>query len=658
MPDQTTKKKKKATSGAAKKLEKWCAMTNVAEELDDNTRKDIARLVKQEYEYDKNSRLDWEKGMDIAIQLVRMPHVAKDYPYENASNVVMPLLAQAAIQFSARAIKNVFKEGNICKGKVIGKDDERGTKASSAVRVAQFTNYQLTEEMPEWMPETDKALFALPVLGCIFKKTFRLAEENRNYSEYVSPEELIIHYFSKSIETAKRITHWIERTKNELVERVRSGVFLDVIDKLGEGDPDAKTSSSEEEEGNYVLLEQHRWYDLDGDGYKEPWIVTIHAATEELLRVRARFKPEDIFLNPKGEIAKIKPRQMFTQWVFMPSIDHSIYGFGFGQLLSHPNNSINSIINELIDAGHWHNTNAGLATSDLGLDEDEYTFVPNEIKTVSTVEDIRKKIFLLPSREPSMALFHTLGLLYETYKKLGMNVDVLTGGKQPSNQPATTTLALIEQGLELHTSVMQRVTAGLTAEMKKLYALNSQHLSEKHYYTVMDTQQRVFAQDFNPSTVDIGVSARPDDVLNIQQMLKADKLMEMRQTVAPPIAEEIFDYWLEAMQIEDRQRFKLPDDYKPPPDPEAGYKLAEIEVQKMQVALDREKIGVEHRKLDIEEKRVALEEKGLEMDNAVKKTDMTQKMVDIKNQRDEAADKKKDKKKKDKPKAKKGAKSK
>lgn len=657
MPAKTTKKKKVASSAAAKKLEKWSQMTNVADVLDDTTRKDLACLVCQEYTYDKASRLEWENNMKVAVNLVNMPHVEKNIPFKNASNVIMPLLAQAAIQFSARAIKNVFKEGNICKGKVIGEDDERGSKAASAKRVAQFTNYQLTEEMPEWMPETDKALFALPVLGCVFKKTFRLAEENRNYSEYVSPEELIIHYFSKSIDTAKRLTHWIERTKNEMVERVRSGVFLDIVDKLGEGDADAKTGSPQEEEGNYVLLEQHRWYDLDGDGYKEPWIVTIHKSTEELLRVRARFKPEDIFLNNKGEIAKIKPQQMFTQWLFMPSIDHSIYGFGFGQLLAHPNNSINTLINEIIDAGRWYNTNAGLATSDLGLDEDEYALEPNEIKIVATVEDIRKKFFLLPAREPSMALFHTLGLLYETYKKLGMNVDVLTGGKQPANQPATTTLALIEQGLELHTSVMQRVTAGLTVEMKKIYKLNTAYLAEKHYYNVMDTQQQVFAKDFNPLKIDIGVSARPDDVMNIQQMLKADKLMEMRQTVAPPIRDAIFDYWLEAMQIEDRDRFRLPPDYKPPPDPEAGFKLAEIEVQKMQVALDREKIGVEHRKLDIEERRLDMEVKGMEMDNAKKKTEMTQTMVEIKNQREEGKDKTKDKTK-TKAKDKKGAKSK
>ncbi len=587
-----------------KQLVEWSKMSNIAPELKDDLVRQIGVKVTQEYKYDKDARKDWERTMNMAIKFVKMDVEEKNTPFAGACSVIMPLLAQSCIQFSSRATGALFSD-KIVKGKVIGQDKD-GQKASSAQRVADFTNYQLTEEMPEWMPETDSAMFGLPLFGCAFKKTYRYVEEKRNYSEYVSAMDLVIHPEVTDLKTAKRATHYLELTRNTVKERINSGAWSDILSKIGEGDQEAKQTSQGEDEGNYIFLEQHRWWDLDGDGYAEPYIVTVHKETDTVARIKARYKEDDIWLTPDGkEIAKIEVREMFTRILFMPAIDKSIYGFGFGQLLAHPNDAINAILREIIDSGIWYNTNAGLYTSDLMMASNEVgnlEFEPNEFKEASDVDDLRKKFMLLPAREPSMTLFHTLGLLMETYQRLGMSVDVLGGQASGANQPATTTLALIEQGLKLHTAVMGRVHRGIGEELKKIYRLNMEYLGRKEYYNVMDVdeEQQVFARDFNSESVDITLSALPEDVMHIQKMLKADKLMEMRQTVIPPVAQAIFEFWLDAMQIEDKEKFKIPDDYKPPPDPKVLEILAEKEAAGLDFKLKMEELKL--KKLEVAQK--------------------------------------------------------
>jgi chaperonin GroES len=53
------------------------------------------------------------------------------------------------------------------------------------------------------------------------------------------------------------------------------------------------------------------------------------------------------------------PEQYFTKYGFIPTPDGGFYELGFGNLLGPVNDSINTIVNQLIDAGTMSNTGGG-----------------------------------------------------------------------------------------------------------------------------------------------------------------------------------------------------------------------------------------------------------------------------------------------------------
>ena len=89
-------------------------------------------------------------------------------------------------------------------------------------------SYQLLEEDEDWESEMDKVLITQPIIGCAFKKTYFDPVKNHNISENVLAKDLVVNYWTKSLETASRVTHILQMTKNEVYERVARGLWLDV----------------------------------------------------------------------------------------------------------------------------------------------------------------------------------------------------------------------------------------------------------------------------------------------------------------------------------------------------------------------------------------------------------------------------------------------
>ncbi|MCK4252693.1 hypothetical protein KAX97_14695, partial [candidate division WOR-3 bacterium] len=338
-------------------LEARHAMTNIAEDLKQDIIDTIAAKVVEDYNTDKDSRNVWEESNRELMKLAKLDSEKKTYAGERVANVKYPIITNAAIQFAARAYPEIIKGSDVVKPKVIGEDPD-GQKAERGKRLCDHMSYQLLNDMPDWEDGVDQMLFTLPVVGCAFKKTYYSAVESQNISEMVFPDDLVVHYHAVSLEKASRITHIIELTRNEVVERIRSGVYLDFdVEELGP--PSQEDNDQIDEDTPHKFLEQHRWYDIDKDGYQEPYIVTVHQATQKLVRISARFELKGIETNDKGEIVRIKPTHYFTRFLFMPAPDGSFYGMGFGSLLHSINSATNTALNQLLDAGTLSNRQSG-----------------------------------------------------------------------------------------------------------------------------------------------------------------------------------------------------------------------------------------------------------------------------------------------------------
>jgi chaperonin GroES len=560
---------------------------NIAEELDEETLADIAKAVIDGYEVDEESRSEWKERHKEALKLAMQVYEEKNFPFDNAANIKYPLLATASIQFAARAYPNFVKGLDVVKGVVIG-DDPQNLKADKAKRIGEHMSYQCISEMEEWEEDTDRLLTVLPILGCAFKKTWFSPILGRNVSEYRSPEYICINYWAKNLKTTPRITEIYTLYPNEIEERKRNGLFLD----LEIGTP---SSVQDETKGQpplndpdrpHVFLEQHTYYDLDKDGYKEPYVVTVHKDSRKVIRITARFDMDGV--KREGEkIKSIQPTHYFTKFTFMPSPDGAIYDFGYGSLLTPINRSINTTINQLLDSGTIRNSQTGFIGKGLQLGKGRgggiLKFKLNEWKTVAfTGEDLRKNIFPLPTKEPSSVLFNLLGFMVSAGDRLSSVSEIMSGEPGGANERPTTTLARIEQGLKVFSSIHKRLFRAFREEYKKLFRLNKMYLEPRKYFTVLDIQNAVARDDYDDKSCDVIPMADPNDLSNSQKLMKAQMLMELRGQGLND--GEIMRRMLEAMQIPDIE--VLLKGQPPQPDPK--------------IVLEGQKVEIERNRLDFE----------------------------------------------------------
>jgi chaperonin GroES len=506
---------------------------NIAEDLDEDKLKDIAEFVSEGYKADVESRKDWEANVDKWTNLALQTHEQKNFPWPKAANVKYPLLSTAAMQFAARAYPALVpSDGNVVNARIVGKDED-GAKATKAEHISKHMSWQLLYEMDDWEEEMDKLLVILPVIGTVFKKTYFDATKGVNVSKLILPKDLVVNYWAKSLEEAERKTEVLMLSKRVIKERQLDGVYCDV--ELG--DPPTPEKSEPTAQGHrapsinddttpYRLLEQHTFYDLDDDGYPEPYIITIDERGKQVLRIVARYEEKDIKQDEKGKIIRITPTEYYTKFPFIPNPDGSFYDIGFGLLLGSINDTINTGINQTLDSGTLKNLPSGFISKNLRLRQGEQKIGPGEWRSVNaTGQQMKDGIVPLPVNEPSKTTFELVTFLVEAGDKLASIAEIFVGKMPGQNTPATTTMASVDQGMKLFTAVYKRIFRALEKEYKKVFRLNSIYLDEHKAQIVLD--DAITKADYDETTYDVCPGADPTAFSSTQKLVKAQALMEL-----------------------------------------------------------------------------------------------------------------------------------
>lgn len=537
---------------------------NLTSRFSDEDLTAIGAWVWDGYEADQRSRAPWlrrmQAAMDLALQIVK----EKSFPWPTCSNVAFPLVTIGALQFHSRAYPALVSGPQVVKCSLYGADPD-GSQQARCDRVSSHMSYQVLEEDESWEEEHDRLLIALPILGCCFKKSYHAARKGHNVSELVFPQHLVADYFTKSCEDAGRLTHILPASRNEMLENMLRGVYADYSDEAWLLDPaqplqtehldredlrEGKTPPTPDDATPFTRLEQHCWMDADGDGYAEPYIVTIEATTKKVLRIVARWSSdEDVERTAKGRVISIKPESYFTKYSLIPSPDGSFYDLGFGILLGPLNESVNSLVNQLIDAGTWATTAGGFLGRGAKIRGGTYSFAPLEWKRVdATGDDLQKSIFPLPVREPSAVLFQLLGLLINYTERISGATDMLVGENPGQNTPAETSRAMVEQGMKIYTAIFKRVWRSMKWEFKKLFILNGRYLPLRLTYGAEGyTAQR---EDYLTDPGRICPAADPNMVSEGQRMQQAVTLKEAARVTAGYDVEAVERHFLRALKVE------------------------------------------------------------------------------------------------------------
>ncbi len=633
------------------KLQDILNANNIAEVLNktDTGKNELGKIASQvntQFTNDLQSRSDKQELLKNIVKFALNVTEGKAFPWENASNVIFPLTSIAAIEFNSKAYPEICRDDFVVKAKTYGKDGGEpmtsvvgkimidptttnsetkqggmpfmqnvGLKEKRGARVSEFMNWQLNEDIDDWEENEDKLLLALPIVGMMFKKTYWDEDRKKVASELVYPDKLIINNAATSLNKAP-FTHIIELYTHEIQKKIKSGYYQEFIydedntsgDGYIEGDiSNVQNAGQSQISSNLqIFLEQSCWYDLDDDGFLEPYSVTIHKLTNQVVRMVKRFDKSDIVKNKKGHLQEIKPVNIFTATSFIPSPDGSYYSIGFGQLLFNINKTINSNINQLVDAGTLQNTGGGFISKSLKIAGGNFKFRPGEYKQVDNFgAPLRDSFAPFQAPEPSQTLFLLLGFLVDAGKELGSLKDIIAGDKA-SNMAPGVMMALVEQGAKQFRPIFKRVYLALKKEFKLIAAINAEKVSNKKYAEVLDEDiiKVDVKADFTKKGFNIVPVADISSITHMQRMAQGAFLMQFLQD--PYIdAKENRKRILKAHNIEDIDKL-IVDPPAAPPDmgvilaqaeqDKAANRAKEVEIKSIQLMSEIEDLKIDKEK--------------------------------------------------------------
>lgn len=574
---------------------------NLCDRFTAEDRTKIGNAVFLGYQRDQSSRAKWMKRMEAAMDLAMQIQNPKEFPWPGCSNVIFPLVTIAALQFSARSYSNLIQGNNIVQYRTMG-DDPGGALAKIAKRISIHMSWQVLEEDKSWEEEHDRLLINLGVVGTTFIKSFFSAKLGYNLNQMVMARDLVIDYWAKSVDEAARKTHIIPLYRNDIYERAMQGTFVDVretswfnsvpatpssaapgLDQQKQDNRQGVIPATNDEDTPYRTLEQHRFLDLDRDGYAEPYIATIEEGSHDLIRLVARVdREEQVDRNISSEIIQIRPTEYFTKYSFIPAIDGGIYDIGFGILLGPLNEAVNTGINQLLDGGTMANSSGGFLGRGAKIRGGVYTMAPWQWKRVdSTGDDLRKSLVPLPVREPSSVMYNLINLIIQYADRMSGSTDQMVGITPGQNTPAETSRNALEQGMQVYSTIFKRCWRSMKEEFKKNHRLNSVFLPMQKYFGTNKSMIR--REDYNTNPDLVAPSADPTVSSMSMRFMKAQTVRQAAYTVPGYDVEVVERQFLEALQVEGiDQVYPGPSKMPPQPSPAAQVEQAKMATKKMQ----------------------------------------------------------------------------
>jgi len=507
---------------------------NLAEFLDEGYLGELSSELRSAYEDDQESRSDWEQAYTKGLDQLGVKIVERTEPFQGASGVTHPLIAESVTQFQAQAYKELLPAGGPVATQILGKQDPE--REAQAQRVKNFMNYNIMEVMEEYDPDMDQLLFYLPLSGSTFKKVYYDEAKQRPVAKFIPAQDLVVPYHASDLQTSPRVTHVLRMDFNEVRKMQVAGFYREVDLQSSDAGADEVREKVDEIQGTsktysddvYTLLEMHVDLDLDGfedmspdgepTGIQLPYIVTIDQESGEVLGIRRNFEEG-------SELAK--KQQYFVHYKFMPGL--GFYGFGLIHMIGGLGRAATSILRQLIDAGTLANLPAGFKARGVRVRNDDEPLQPGEWRDIDAPGgNIRDSIIPLPYKEPSATLAQLLGALIEGGRRF-----VSLADQQVSNMnqetPVGTTMAMLERGMKVMSAIHKRLHYAQKTEFRILARIIAENLPPEYPYEVAGAEQTVKAEDFD-RRVDIIPVSDPNIFSMAQRVTLAQTQLQLAQS--------------------------------------------------------------------------------------------------------------------------------
>ena len=433
-------------------------------------------LIAKDKEARKKRDEQYEEGL-------RRTGLGDDAPggaqFSGASKVVHPMLTEACVDFAARAMKEVFPAGGPAKDFIPG-DNPDAKKIAKAKRKTNLLNWQMTVQCPEVRAELEQLMTQVPLGGAQYLKLGWDERRNRPNFLFVAIDDMYLPYAATNFYSAQRKTHVQYLTQLDYEERVKSGMYRDVdlapvgmepeLSEAGKANDkiEGRDQTSYNEDGLRIVYEIYAMADI-GDG-TAPYIISIDKPTGKVLAIYRNWDEDD---QSQEEL------QWFVEFPFIPW--RGAYPIGLPHMIGGLSAAATGALRALLDAAHISNTPAGLKLKGAKIGGQSEAPVPGEIREIEgglNVDDIRKIFMPMPYNPPNAVLFQLLGFLVDAGKAV-VRTSMDNIADQNPNAPVGTTLANIEQGLVVYSSIHGRLHDAMGRMLRILHRLNAMNLDDE-----------------------------------------------------------------------------------------------------------------------------------------------------------------------------------
>jgi hypothetical protein len=483
-------------------------------------------------EKDKEARKQRDKQYEDGI---RRTGLGNDAPgganFNGASKVVHPVMAEACVDFAARAFKELFPPDGPTRTQILGDVDEE--KVAIAERKRDFMNWQLTDQVEEFADEQEQMLTQLPLGGSQYLKLWYDDKKKRPCAQFLPIDNVLLPFAAGSFYTAQRVTEVDDISDYEFKRRIDSGMYRDVSFIRATMDPEPTgaqkatnkiegKSENDNEDGVRRVYHIYTWLELEDDpitkGESAPYILMIDDLDSEVVGLYRNWEEGDETVTKLDWIVEFK----FIPW-------RGAYAVGLPHLIGGLSAAATGALRALLDSAHINNAATLLKLKGAKVSgqsqQVEVTQVA-EIEAAPGVDDVRKLAMPMPFNPPSPVLFELLGWLTSAAK------GVVTTSEEKiadvnANAPVGTTQALIEQGAAVFSSIHARLHKSQGRVLKILQRINRWYLDDMRRGEVVEDLD-IKRDDFARSTDVIPVSD-PHIFSETQRMAQTQAVMTIME---------------------------------------------------------------------------------------------------------------------------------
>lgn len=455
---------------------------NLAEEIDENEMDTIARDLMIKIEYDKQSRLKRDEQYEEGL---RRTGLSGDAPggamFTGASKAVHPMLTEAAVDFAASAMKELFPPSGPVKTEIIG--DQTPEKLEISDRQFRYMNWQLTEQIEEYPEELEVTLTQLPMGGSQYMKFWDDDTEGRPVCEFVPIDDMLIPYACTSFWSAHRITHVQRLNESVFEERVESEMYRDLEMAAPSETPEQTRAGKASEkiegveqpaenlDGIRLVYEVNTYLRLSIDKEERlPYLISIDERTSKVLSIYRNWEEDD---------KRRKRLHWIVDYGFIPW--RGAYKLGLAQMIGGLSAAATGALRALLDSALVQTIPvlAKMKGAKFGAQSkqiDPLSMI--EVEAGTTMDDIRKVLMALPFNAPSPVLFQLLGWLTDAAKGVVTTAEekIADAGNQ---MPVGTSLALIEQGAKVFSSIHSRLHRSQKKALLIIARMNKNHIDKE-----------------------------------------------------------------------------------------------------------------------------------------------------------------------------------